>query len=605
MFAGVVAALRGDDPPELDHHAPARITHPEHSSGTYRFCTNFAVTGSGLSPGRFIEPLEELGDSVLVVGDTDAEGAPAHRRARARHGGVRERRGGLAPGCRRHAPAGRRARRAPGAASGARSRGEPSRRATSRGTGPAREVWRAAALAVVSGEGLAEMFRELGVHTIDGGPTLNPSTYDLLAAIHEVPAEEVVVLPNSANVIMAAEHAAQLSDKQVLVAPTTSQQAGLAAAVALAPDRSVEENAQALSEALARVRTGAVAPAARDDAQGRFTRGEAVGFVEDEVLAWGEPGETLRRCSGARHRRTAPELISVLAGEDAPLGLGTSRGWSTAASSSSCARAASPPTGGCSRPSSPGYDRRRDHDGRRMPATRTQSTGTRALRVLRRANRSADARVRLERSLSGEEMIGAPLRWPRPARLREPLELPAGKARRRDADARPGDRRELLEHLPTGQPRGAHRGRAAGRRAGDGGGAGAQRSPRAPVRRRGMRPLVEATVFDATGSMRATFFNQPWLVQRYPRDAPAAARQGRRARRFSRLPPRPGRLRRCRGTGGRPGAPAARARAGLGAERAQVLPARRSGRRPLSGGRGRHLDADPHARAGGGSAWRT
>ncbi len=77
------------------------------------------------------------------------------------------------------------------------------------------------------------MFHELGVHTIDGGPTLNPSTYDLLAAIHEVPAEEVVVLPNSPNVIMAAEHAARLSDKQVLVAPTTSQQAGLAAAVAL------------------------------------------------------------------------------------------------------------------------------------------------------------------------------------------------------------------------------------------------------------------------------------------------------------------------------------------------------------------------------------
>ena len=138
---------------------------------------------------------------------------------------------------------------------------------------------RCGAVAVVSGEGLRQLFHELGVHTIDGGPTLNPSTYDLLAGIHEVPTEEVVLLTNSANVIMAAEHAAQLSDKQVLVAPTTSQQAGLAAAVALAPDRSVEENAQALTEALARVRTGAVAPAARDDAQGRFKRGDAVGFV--------------------------------------------------------------------------------------------------------------------------------------------------------------------------------------------------------------------------------------------------------------------------------------------------------------------------------------
>jgi dihydroxyacetone kinase-like predicted kinase len=176
---------------------------------------------------------------------------------------------------------------------------------------------RCGAVAVVSGDGLQAMFEALGVHTIDGGPTLNPSTYDLLAAIHEVQAEEVVVLPNSANVIMAAEHAAELSDKQVLVAPATSQQAGLAAAVALESDRTVEENAHALNEALAHLRTGAVAQAARDDVQGRFARGEAVGFVADEVVAWGEPEATLRAVIEAL--ADGSELISVLAGRDAPL----------------------------------------------------------------------------------------------------------------------------------------------------------------------------------------------------------------------------------------------------------------------------------------------
>jgi hypothetical protein len=125
------------------------------------------------------------------------------------------------------------------------------------------------------------------------------------------------VLPNSTNVIMAAEHAAELSDKQVLVAPATSQQAGLAAAVALAPDRTVEENAQTLIQALTHLRTGAVAQAARDDSQGRFSRGEAVGFVADEVIAWGDPGETLRAVLEAL--ADDAELISVLAGEDAPL----------------------------------------------------------------------------------------------------------------------------------------------------------------------------------------------------------------------------------------------------------------------------------------------
>ena len=184
---------------------------------------------------------------------------------------------------------------------------------------------RCGAVAVVSGDGLRDMFHELGVHTIDGGPTLNPSTYDLLAGIHEVPAEEVVVLTNSANVIMAAEHAARWSDKQVLVAPTTSQQAGLAAAVSLAPERSVEENARALTEALSRVRTGSVAPAARDDVQGRFKTGDAVGFVEDELIAWGEPRETLqsvaRVLAEAPEDGEAPELMSILSGEGAPLAL--------------------------------------------------------------------------------------------------------------------------------------------------------------------------------------------------------------------------------------------------------------------------------------------
>ncbi len=327
IFAGVVAALRGEEPPPLDHYAPARITHPEHSSGTYRFCTNFAVTGDGLSPASFIASLEELGDSVLVVGDASTlkvhlhtdqpelatavfvdAGEVSRLDVADMRAQVAERDGRLAGHAALTEGAAGVLGQAPGGASGA-------------GGGV-----RCAAVAVVNGEGLRQLFEELGVHTIDGGPTLNPSTYDLLAGIHDVPSEEVVLLTNNANVIMAAEHAARLSDKEVHVARTTSQQAGLAAAVAFAQDRSVEENAQALSEALSRVRTGAVAPAARDDAHGRFKRGDAVGFVQDEVLSWGDPGETLRAVlstlAEGENGEGPPELISILDGEDAPLGLG-------------------------------------------------------------------------------------------------------------------------------------------------------------------------------------------------------------------------------------------------------------------------------------------
>jgi uncharacterized protein len=318
IFAGVVAALRGEEAPELEHHAPARITHPHHSSGTYRFCTNFAVTGSGLEPPRFVEPLEALGDSVLVVGDEKTLKVHLHtdepERATSLFDGVGE--VSMLDVADMRAQVAERAERL-----GA----EPAAFSPAPVGNPAHPRIRCSAIAVVSGDGLRELFHELGVHTVDGGPTLNPSTYDLLAAIHDAPTEEVVLLPNSANVIMAAEEAARLSDKQVLVAPTTSQQAGLAAALALAAERSVEENARAVGEALERVRTGAVAPAARDDVRGRFKQGDAVGFVEEEVHAWGEPRATLaavlQALAGSNGSHEEPELISVLAGAEAPLAL--------------------------------------------------------------------------------------------------------------------------------------------------------------------------------------------------------------------------------------------------------------------------------------------
>ncbi len=348
LFAGVVAALRGEDPPELDHYEPARIHHPEHHSSTYRYCTNFAVTGQDLAAAGFIGRLEALGDSVLVVGDSRTlkvhvhTDEPEHATAvfagagEISHLDVADMRLQMAERSKRlgsaATAAGNQHRGSVSASDPALADGHRGQAGTPPAGTPAPA--RCGAVAAVSGAGLARMFEELGVHTIDGGPTLNPSTYELLAAIHEVEAEEVVVLPNSTNVRMAAERAAELSDKQVVVVPSTSQQAGLAAAVALAPERSLEENAWALQQALEHLRSGAVAPAARADAQGRFRQGDAVGFVEDEMVAWGEPGETLCRVlvslaagpngSGAANGHNGPppaELVSVLAGAEAPLDL--------------------------------------------------------------------------------------------------------------------------------------------------------------------------------------------------------------------------------------------------------------------------------------------
>jgi DAK2 domain fusion protein YloV len=295
IFSGVIAALRGAEAPELDHYAPARITHPQHHSSTYRYCTNFAVTGDGLDPAPWIPKLEAMGDSVLVVGDRHTLKVHVHTDDPERATVLFE-------------------------GTGSVSRLDVADMREQIDERSERLAWpppACGALAVVAGEGMAKLFRSLGATPLGGGTTLNPSTYDLLAGIHGVPAEQVVVLPNSPNVFMAAERAAELSDKTVFVVPSRSQQAGLSAALALDPSLGAKANAKVMREALEHIRTGAVTEAARDDGDARFRRGEAVGFVEDELVAWGEPAATLEAVLGALARDA--ELLTLIAGDGVPL----------------------------------------------------------------------------------------------------------------------------------------------------------------------------------------------------------------------------------------------------------------------------------------------
>ena len=300
FIAGIVGGLAGAQPPTLEHRAAARPTHPQHSSTTYRYCASFAVTGTDLEQRRFTPALERLGDSLLIVGDqatlkvhihTDdpdaatavfaPHGAVSHLDVADMRAQVWERDGRLATA----------------------------------------EPVVCGAVAVATGAGMQSLFESLGVRALDGGPSLAPSSYELLAAIHAIAAEQVVVLPNSPNALEAARLAAQLSDKAVCVVPSLSPQAGLAAAVTLDPTRNAGQNAASMTRALEHVRTGAVAPAVLDDAQGRFRAGDAVGFVEEEIVAWGRPREALREV--LEQLAHDAELITCLRGAEAPLDDGT------------------------------------------------------------------------------------------------------------------------------------------------------------------------------------------------------------------------------------------------------------------------------------------
>ena len=295
IFAGIVAALRGTEPPQLDHHHAPALRHApdEHISSTYRYCTNFAVTGSGLEQARFVPLLEAIGDSVLVVGDSHTLRVHVHTDEPSAATAVFDGAGEVSrlDVADMHEQVAERAERL--------------------------EHVRCGAVAVASGSGMHALFASLGVTVVDGGPTLNPSTRELLTAVEALPADEVVLLPNSPNVIMAAERAAELSEKTVCVVPSRSQQAGLTAAVALLPDRAAADNAAAMLDALQDIRLGAVAPAAREDVHGRFGVGEAVGFVDDEIVAWGEPAPTLQAVLRSLSRDA--ELVTCISGDGAPL----------------------------------------------------------------------------------------------------------------------------------------------------------------------------------------------------------------------------------------------------------------------------------------------
>jgi uncharacterized protein len=301
IIAGCLAALRGMAAPELEHqYAPAGLHRPEHESSSFRYCTNFAVTGENLDGGRMTPELERLGDSVLVVGDDRTLRVHVHTDDPDAAVALFE-------------PVGEVSRfdvadmQEQVADRSARLAGESPEAAESTCT----------VVAVASGEGVKRLFEELGVLVVDGGPTLNPSTYELLAGIHASPGAEVLVLPNSPNVFMAAERACELSEKPAAVVATTAPQEGLAALLAFDPDRGAEANAAAVSSAAEALRIGGVAPAARDDAQGRFTAGDAVGYAGGELVAWGDPAATLAATLG--QLVDGAELLTCIAGEAPPL----------------------------------------------------------------------------------------------------------------------------------------------------------------------------------------------------------------------------------------------------------------------------------------------
>lgn len=144
---------------------------------------------------------------------------------------------------------------------------------------------------VAMGEGISAIFKDLGIDcVIEGGQTMNPSTQDILDAVDRINAEHIFIMPNNKNIIMAANQAAEISDKDIRVIETTTIPQGIACATIFNPENDVEQNVSELKEAIKCVKTGSVTYAVRDtEIDGiEIKEGNMLGLVEGKIKEVGQ-----------------------------------------------------------------------------------------------------------------------------------------------------------------------------------------------------------------------------------------------------------------------------------------------------------------------------
>ncbi|MGI5840426.1 MAG: DAK2 domain-containing protein [bacterium] len=174
-------------------------------------------------------------------------------------------------------------------------------------------------VAVSVGEGLTELFASLGVHTVvQGGQTMNPSTEELAKAARELATEQVIILPNNGNIIMAAGQVKELTEQEIHVVPTRSIPEGIAAMVAFDAGAKGEEAAAAMARAAQVVKTGEVTYAVRDSqySGGTVREGDIIGLRNREIKAVGTVPEAVAAALFAQMVDAESSLLTLYTGAD-------------------------------------------------------------------------------------------------------------------------------------------------------------------------------------------------------------------------------------------------------------------------------------------------
>jgi DAK2 domain fusion protein YloV len=304
IVRGIHATLSGvplPPPARVEEELGLEAIHQELSR--YRYCTVFVVEGEDLDAEELEGELEQIGDSLLVVGDPTALKVHVHTDDPGRALSLAVARGAVegVEIANMHAQTERREERLLHAVPDADSV--------------------CAVVAVVAGDGNRVLYESFGAFVVDGGATMNPATADLVAAIDAATAAEVVVLPNNGNVIMSAEQAAENASRPARVVATRSIQAGLAALVAFDSALDAAANAAAMAQLIETVATGAVTIASRDvQLNGvSVTSGKWLGLAEGEPIAGADSFDEAVRAVLARLLDEPREVLTLLTGDGAPV----------------------------------------------------------------------------------------------------------------------------------------------------------------------------------------------------------------------------------------------------------------------------------------------
>jgi uncharacterized protein len=304
LVRGITAAVRGEPLPEplpSSEGIGLEAIHQEQSK--YRYCTVFLIEGKQLERESLESELEQLGDSLLVVGDASAIKVHVHTDdpGKALSIGTRVGTIGRIEIANMHEQTAEREERLLAA------------------------VTESGVVAVVAGAGNRKLFESLAepvgpIRIVEGGQTMNPSTADLVRAIESVNAAEVVLLPNNSNVLLAAEHAAKNADRPVEVVPTTSIPAGLAALLSFDGARGAAENAAEMRDAIAAVATGEVTVASRDvELEGvAIRKGSWLGLAEDRPVISDQDFDDVTFAVADRLLAGSRGLLTLLVGDEAP-----------------------------------------------------------------------------------------------------------------------------------------------------------------------------------------------------------------------------------------------------------------------------------------------